>query len=226
MQLFGPPQREAEPALRVDRFHPVPNLLQIFIEPSEPLNYGRLWRERRDLPTPHLVATSGLLDPYTPKRTHWGLAGAFGLPVVEPAAEEVEILRLLDVDPSAGPAVGNLSSGGDQPLTAGLLQYADDGHFAVFSNPDAQEAYRIGALNPVSGAGNTYGSRNGRAYGRACGSHGPTRRRRNAGCGRCATARQPSSRARHARSASDAHLTRSSSNTSFSPSPSQAGHAP
>ncbi len=127
----------------VDRFHPVPNLLQIFIEPSEPLNYGRLWRERRDRPTPHLVATSGLLDPYTPKRTHWGLAGAFGLPVIEPASEPVEVLQLLDVQPSAGPASGNLRSGDGQALTAGLLQYPDDGHFAVFTNPDAQEAYRL-----------------------------------------------------------------------------------
>src|SRR5690606_19637072 len=92
----------------VDRFHPVPNLLQIWIEPAEPLNYGRAWRQRSERPTPHLVATSGLLDPYTPKRTHWGLAGAFGLPVVQPVSEPVEILDLLDIASATGPAIGNL----------------------------------------------------------------------------------------------------------------------
>lgn len=127
----------------VDRFHPVPNLLQIWIEPSEPLNYGRLWRERTERPTPHLVATSGLLDPYTPKRTHWGLAGAFGLPLVEPVSEPVEVLERLGVAPVEGPARGNLVDGQGRRRTAGVLQYPNDGHFAVFSNPDAQEAYRL-----------------------------------------------------------------------------------
>lgn len=136
--LLGLPDDEV-----IDRFHPIPTLLQIWIEPSEPLNYGRLWRERSDRPTPHLVATSGLLDPYTPKRTHWGLAGGFGLPLIEPVSEPVEIVDLLAIGTASGPAAGNLVDGRGQPLTAGLLQYPDDGHFAVFSNPDAQEAYRL-----------------------------------------------------------------------------------
>lgn len=127
----------------VDRFHPVPNLLQVWIEPSEPLNYGRLWRERRARPTPHLVATSGLLDPYTPKSTHFGLAGAFGLPIVEPVSERVPVVELLGIGTADGPAIGNLRDGQGRPLTAGMLQYPNDGHFAVFSNPDAQEAYRL-----------------------------------------------------------------------------------
>lgn len=136
----------------VDRFHPVPNLLQIWIEPSEPLNYGRLWRERSERPTPHLVATSGLLDPFTPKRTHWGLAGAFALPLVTPVSEPVEIIDLLGVGQAEGPARGNLVDGQGRRLTAGMLQYPNDGHFAVFSNPDAQEAYRLFFETLASGA--------------------------------------------------------------------------
>lgn len=136
----------------VDRFHPVPNLLQIWIEPSEPLNYGRLWRERSERRMPHLVATAGLVDPYTPKSTQFGLAGAFGLPVVEPVAERVEVVELLGIGTTAGPASGNLRDGKGRAVTAGLLQYPNDGHFAVFTNPDAQEAYRLFFETLSSGA--------------------------------------------------------------------------
>lgn len=127
----------------MDRFHPVPNLLQVWIEPSEPLNYGRLWRERSGRRVPHLVASSGLVDPFTPKSTHFGLAGAFGLPIVEPVSERVEVVELLGIGTVAGPASGNLRDRQGRAVTAGMLQYPNDGHFAVYYNPDAQEAYRL-----------------------------------------------------------------------------------
>jgi hypothetical protein len=127
----------------LDRFHPIPSLLQIWVEVSEPLNYGRAWRHRRGKRVPHLVATSGLTDPYTPRRTHWALAAAFEFPVVEPSAEAIEVLSLLRLATTGGPARANLMSADGAALTAGLLQYPDDGHFAVFTNPDAQEAYRL-----------------------------------------------------------------------------------
>lgn len=127
----------------VDRFHPIPNLMQIWVEPLEPLNYGPLWRERTEGYRPHLVMTSGLQDDYTPPRNHAGMAATFGLPTVEPVAEHLEVVELLGITPVPGPASGNQRGVGGAPLTAGLLQYPDDGHFAVFYNPDAQEAYRL-----------------------------------------------------------------------------------
>ncbi|RMH14721.1 MAG: hypothetical protein D6701_10990, partial [Gemmatimonadetes bacterium] len=126
----------------LDRFHPLLSLMQIWVDPADPVNYGRPWRHRGAARVPHLVATSGLQDQYTPKRNHGGLAGAFGLPVVLPVSEQVEVLDLLGVSPAGAEARGNLSDDEGRPVTGGLLQYPNDGHFAVFVNPDAQDAYR------------------------------------------------------------------------------------
>jgi hypothetical protein len=125
----------------LDRFHPVPNLMQIWVDPLEPLNFGAAWRHRPERATPHLVMTSGLDDSYTPPRNHAALAAAFGLPPVEPVALNAEVLQLAGLDPVAEEAAHNLRTARGEPLTGGLLQYPDDGHFAVFSNPDAQAAY-------------------------------------------------------------------------------------
>jgi hypothetical protein len=126
----------------IDRFHPVIALLQLWIDPADPISYGHVWRAL-DGDRPHLVATSGLLDDFTPKSTHAGLAGAFALPVVEPAAEEWPILSLLGI--ARGPidtAHGNLTTSSGRTVTGAVLQYPVDGHFAIFRNAHAQDAYR------------------------------------------------------------------------------------
>jgi pimeloyl-ACP methyl ester carboxylesterase len=125
----------------IDVFHPVIALLQSWVDPADPINYGALWRTRSG-PVPHLVATSGLTDTFTPPGCHAGLAASFGLPLAKPVAQELPVLALLGVPEGAAVLDGNLESADGAPLTAGLLQYPDDGHFAVFSNPDAQGAMR------------------------------------------------------------------------------------
>jgi hypothetical protein len=125
----------------IDLFHPVIALLQTWVDPADPLNYGPLWRERRG-PVPHLVITSGLLDSFTPKRCHGAMAAAFGLPLATPVSEPVEVLELSGLVPAGARLSGNLQSADGAPLTAGVLQYPEDGHFAVFRNPDAQTAMR------------------------------------------------------------------------------------
>jgi hypothetical protein len=125
----------------IDLFHPVITLLQTWVDPADPINYGRRWRERRGH-VPHLVATSGLQDTFTPPPCHAGLAGAFGLPLAKPVSKPLEVLDLLGIAP-VGPVVqGDLESADGDPLTVAMLQYPDDGHFAVFDNPDAQDAMR------------------------------------------------------------------------------------
>lgn len=131
--LLMPPEDD------IDLFHPVIALLQSWVDPADPINYGRVWRERRGA-VPHLVATSGLLDTFTPPGCHAGMAGAYGLPVARPVAQPLPVLELLGVPDGALVLEGNLESKDGAPLTAGLLQYPDDGHFAVFQNRDAQRA--------------------------------------------------------------------------------------
>jgi len=145
--LVGLPDEEP-----VDRFHLIPNLMQIWVEPLEPLNYAALWRERVEGHRPHVVMSSGLMDLDTPPRTHAGLATVFGLQTVEPVALHLDVAELQGITPVPGPAVGNQQGIAGEPLTAGLLQYPDDGHFAVFYNPDAQEAYRLFFETIQSGA--------------------------------------------------------------------------
>lgn len=125
----------------VDSFHPVLALLQTWVDPADPLNYGPLWRHRSDRPTPHLVATSGLTDPYSPKSTHAGLAGAFELPIVGEVFEPWEIVTLKELESVPAGSAANLVSDSGAPLSAGILQYPNDGHFAVFRNPNAQQAF-------------------------------------------------------------------------------------
>jgi hypothetical protein len=124
----------------VDTFHPVPALLQTFVDAADPLNYGALWRAQSGKGT-HLVATSGLEDTFTPKRNHAGLAGAFGLPLASPIAEDLEVLQILGIENVGGTVSGNQRTPDDEPLTAAMVQYPTDGHFAIFQNPAAHALF-------------------------------------------------------------------------------------
>lgn len=134
---------------KIDKFHPVLSLLQIWVDPADPLNWGGAWRHPTEFGAPagshvpHLVMTSGLQDTFTPKQNQIALAGAFGLPLVEPISESLDVLELAGITPASAKAQGNLLDDNGNPLTAGVLQYPNDGHFAVYNNPAAQEAYRI-----------------------------------------------------------------------------------
>jgi hypothetical protein len=125
----------------IDTFHPVPALLQTFVDEADPLNYGALWR--RTPGAPHLVATSGLTDTFTPPRNHAGLAGAFGLPQASPIADDLEVLDVLGIADVGGTVSGNLgdAGAGDEVRTAALVQYPQDGHFAIFTNPAAHQLF-------------------------------------------------------------------------------------
>ena len=125
----------------IDTFHPVPALLQTFVDAADPLNYGQLWRHRSARKTPHLVLTSGLVDTFTPKRNHAGLAGAFGLPLAQPVAEPLAVTEILGIGTCDAVVSGNLLTDDGEPLTAAMIQFPNDGHFAVFRNPTAQQIF-------------------------------------------------------------------------------------
>lgn len=125
----------------IDTFHPVPALLQTFVDPADPLNYGNLWRHRSGRRTPHLLITSGLVDTYTPPRNHGGLAAAYGVPLAAPIARQWPVLDLMGIDDVGAVVDGDLRSDDGAPLTAAMLQYPADGHFAVFENPVARGVF-------------------------------------------------------------------------------------
>jgi hypothetical protein len=125
----------------IDTFHPVPTLLQSFVDDADPINYGPRWRDT--VGAPHLLITSGLTDTYTPPINHAGLAGAFLVPQASPIAERLEVLELLGIATVANPVSGNVVGlgAGDEVRTAALVQYPQDGHFAIFTNPAAQQLF-------------------------------------------------------------------------------------
>jgi hypothetical protein len=65
------------------------------------------------------------------------LGAAGGLPILDPAAHVSEAHALLGIDHQALPAVNNTMAWDGDPITAGLAQYADRDHFAVFDSKSA-----------------------------------------------------------------------------------------
>ena len=118
--------------------HPLLNLLQQFIDPVDPLNYGRLvFRSPLETATPtHTFQTYGLGDTYTPDRTQEVLGAAMGIQLAEPPVREVSGVRGVTL-----PASGNRRAG-EYDITAVMVQYepeeGEDGHFVAFGNADAR----------------------------------------------------------------------------------------
>ncbi len=126
--------------------NPVLSLIQLFIEPADPLNYGRYFiSEPWDgAPPKHIFLSQGWYDSYTPPVLTEGLAVAAGLELVTPWLEPLPSLLLGgQTTPLARPASGNLAGG---QVTGLLLQYlawgSADGHYVVFDNPNANRDYR------------------------------------------------------------------------------------
>ncbi|MCA9561910.1 MAG: hypothetical protein KC561_00410 [Myxococcales bacterium] len=116
-------------------FHPVLNLIQMYFEPVDALNYAPFLRENEgDGPGLHIFQTLGIGDTYTPDATMQELARALDLPILEGFDGEN-----FGRPEASTPLSGNFDSG---QTTAALGQYTPptgrDGHFVVFDNPDAR----------------------------------------------------------------------------------------
>lgn len=125
----------------IDLFHPVPAILQTFVDAADPLNYGALWQQERAASQRHLLCTSGLQDTFTPPRNHAGLAGAFGIPLAEPVSQPLLVNELLGVDDVGEVVTGNFADDAGDKETVAMVQYPDQGHFAVFRDPHAQQMF-------------------------------------------------------------------------------------
>lgn len=124
--------------------HPVLTLLiQPLLDPADPASFAhRYLRERPADWAPLSVAmTEGTEDVYTPPRTIEALAAAAGLPLVEPVVQTTDPLRLLGAPSVAPPVAGNLTVPGGAAVTGGLMQWAGEGHFAIYRNDDARRRY-------------------------------------------------------------------------------------
>ena len=109
------------------------SLLQGWIDPSDPVNYGAYAIEapRLDFLPKHILSTEGLRDTYVSPGSIEALALSMRVPLLAPVSRAIPSYELLGL-PVMGPSVSlNVADG---RATAGLLQFPEDGHFAVFDN--------------------------------------------------------------------------------------------
>ena len=108
----------------------------MFLDSSDPANYARsiFDRPRDGFAPKSVLMTEGLMDRYAPPTSIEALASAMRSPQVRPVHAVIEGLSALGVADIAPPVSGNIAGGA---ATAGVLQFPDDGHFAVFENPTA-----------------------------------------------------------------------------------------
>jgi hypothetical protein len=125
----------------VDAFHPALHLVQMGGEASDPLAYVDRFAGRGRAAS--VLFTHGMLDPDVPTTLTASMVVAAGYPLVEPifpnrvfpdlpGYDYLEVFALAGLPALTPPVSGNFGR-----ATGGLVLFEHDGHFPVFSNPDA-----------------------------------------------------------------------------------------
>lgn len=140
--------------LRGGVFNPILSLLQLYIDPADPLGYARLATSAppAGMTAHHVFQPYGLSDSYTPSivQQTYILAAGLGLVKEDSSVDAPEPIGSLE--PIPPPALGNLNVDA-LPYTALAREYApkkgEDGHFVAFDLPSARgdaERFLAGAL--------------------------------------------------------------------------------
>jgi pimeloyl-ACP methyl ester carboxylesterase len=141
LQLPGGGVSEAFEAEGMSFEHPLITLIQSWIESSDGSNFGHLAfaSPREGFAPKSVLSTEGLMDTYSPPGGIEALAISMRVPPVQPVVRPIGAYDLLDIGAVSGAVQNNVASG---HATAGLLQFANNGHFAVFENRSAQSRVR------------------------------------------------------------------------------------
>ena len=124
--------------------HPVTALVQTLSDVTDTIHYSPLWFTRRSglgLPPLSVFMTEGMLDEHTPPMTTEALAAAAGIPVLAPASNLSDAHLAQGLDENPRPAQNNRPAWDGTRVTAGLAQFSNRDHFAVFEDEDAAEMY-------------------------------------------------------------------------------------
>jgi pimeloyl-ACP methyl ester carboxylesterase len=123
-------------------FHPVIGITQMLVEVTDPINYAPYYfKKLLSFKSRNILMTEGMLDPYTPPSTAEAMATAGGIPLIEPVAHYPGSYSILNLIPLIPPVTENVIAQTGQRITSGLLQFPEDGHYAVFNNPVAKQKY-------------------------------------------------------------------------------------
>ncbi len=130
------------PEEKLKTFHPAIGLSQMLVEVTDPINYAPYYfRKLLTFKSRNILMTEGMLDPYTPPSTAEAMASAGRIPLIVPVAHYHESFEILNLTPFIPPVTENISAETGSRWTSGLLQFPEDGHYAVFYNPVAKEKY-------------------------------------------------------------------------------------
>lgn len=138
----------------LDPLHPVAGMVQTLTEVTDSLNYAPDWfANEGGLPTRPVpvLMFEGLLDEHTPPITTEALSAAGRVPVLDPPARWPENHQILGLDPQPVPAEKDLVGYDGNPVTGGLMQYADQNHFAIFNIREAADLYQAFLVSAVEG---------------------------------------------------------------------------
>lgn len=131
---FGPTEAVSED-------HPVVGLLQLLVEPTDPINYAPCWYEEdcglfEASPTSVLL-TNGTADVMTPYRSAEALAAAGHMPILAPNATWPEAWDLRGLPLDGGPLAGDAPAWDGGAVTSAFSQWEGGSHFVVFEDADA-----------------------------------------------------------------------------------------
>ena len=127
----------------LNAFHPAVALVQMLAEVVDPINYARYWYSDdvywNNTPA-NILMTEGMSDAYTPPESIEILAATAGLPIVGEAVSMNDAHNIKQLG-NPNTVQGNRKTYDDRTITAGLVQYPEDGHFAIFYNEEAGQTY-------------------------------------------------------------------------------------
>ncbi len=132
-------------AQEITTMHPVIGVIQMLSEVTDPLNYANVWFAEepawpaRPLP---IELTEGLHDADTPSVATEALAAAGRVPIVGDPATDPLAMELRGLALDTLPTRRNARDWDGEAITAGLAQFPDNGHFAIYENRDARRFYR------------------------------------------------------------------------------------
>lgn len=139
----------------LDLHHPLVGMVQTLSEVTDPLNYARYWLAEPvdgEAPPLDVLMTEGTEDQFTPPPTIEALAGAAGLPILDPVAQASDAALLRELDGQELPAQGNLEGWDGSPVTGGLAQYPGEDHFPIFDLAEAAQLYQRFLVSALEGA--------------------------------------------------------------------------
>ncbi len=138
----------------LDETHPLVGMVQLLSEATDPINAAPFWHAQApwwDTAPQDVLMFEGLQDIYTPPVAIEALAGAGGQPLLEPVVRDGAAQEALDTPHEALPTSGNVLAWDGSAVSAGLAQYEDQGHFAIFDDSSAAELYGSFLESAMSG---------------------------------------------------------------------------